>query len=370
MASIDKRNDGFRVRWRALDGSPRSRQCPDKATAQKLQRKVETALALGEDWEADSPAPSAPKLIDVADKYMTAQEHTLAVRTQRVLTYQLDVFLRFLEEWKDGEPDTSWLSRPMLLDYLAWLRSGTGRHGAVRELGTSRRYVAVIERVWAWAHDWQDEYAGWAGQVPRPRRVSTELRLPAQQWRPAPTWQEMAWCVQAAPEGWLRQLLTLLFYTGLRVQQALDLLRTDVDVERRILTIRPDLGKTPQEQTGRAIPISPHLAAWVRELKPVEGGWLLPCDRKVRLPRDRDVAAAWERTKARRDAWEGRPHHCFRAGWVSGARALGAELDAVEFMVGHAPTETAKSYLDPDALGLRSTVDLIPSIEVALRGTA
>ena len=51
MASLHRREDGWRVRWRDPDGSPRSRQCPTKGTAQKLKTEVEEHGALGRRWE-------------------------------------------------------------------------------------------------------------------------------------------------------------------------------------------------------------------------------------------------------------------------------------------------------------------------------
>ena len=359
MAHIDKKNGKYRVRWTALDGSGRSRTCPDRRTADALKRLVEQERALGRDWTPDEAPAGAPKLIDVADEYLSAMGHKLAAGTLRTRTYQLDVFFRFLEDHREGEPTADWLSRVLLLDYVAWLRAGTGRHGAPRDAGTARRYVGVVELLWSWAHDWKDEH-DWTG-IPAPKRVSADVRSPAQQWRAAPTWAEMAACVNAA-SGWQRSLLTVLYYTGLRVQQALDLLRTDLDLDRAVLTIRPDLGKTKAEQTGRAVPVSEHFVAWVRAEPLVDGGWLVPCDRKVRLPRDRDVVRAWERTTARREVWDGRPHHAFRAGWMTGLRQGGAELDAVEFLVGHAPTMTALSYFDPEAFALRDAVKRIPCL--------
>lgn len=363
MASIEKRNGKFRVRWRTLEGDPRSRTCPDRKTADALKLDIERRLSLGKDWSPDEPARSAPELIDVADLYLDAQVHTLSERTRRVRTYQLDVWFGFLDEWRDGEPDASWLSRQMLMDYLSWLRSDTGRHGRPRSASTARRYVSVVEILWAWADDWQDEH-GWSGLVPRAKKISNTVRTPPAQWRPAPTWQEMAWVVQAS-NGWLADLFAVLYYTGLRVQQALGLLRTDVDLQKATLHVRPDLGKTVQEQTGRMIPISPHLVRRLQALPLVEGGWLLPCGWESRLARIPMAVAAWERTKARRAAWEGRPHHAMRAGFISGLKRLGGDMDAIEFLVGHAPTETAVSYLDPDALPLRGAVNAIPSIEEA-----
>ena len=39
MATIERRGDGFRVRWRSVTGGARSRQCPNHKIAKGLVRK-------------------------------------------------------------------------------------------------------------------------------------------------------------------------------------------------------------------------------------------------------------------------------------------------------------------------------------------
>jgi integrase len=320
-------------------------------------RDVEHALSLGRDWSPpDAPANRGPALDDVTERWLRAQAEAWDVATRRVRSYQTEVWLRWCAE--QGHETTSALSGAMLLDYLAHLKGDTGRHGAPRVQSTARRYLRVVEALWAWAYDWQDEERTWSGTVPRPRRVSDRVRVPTQGWRPAPTWAEMQ-AVIAAADGWLRELLTGCYYTGLRVDQVLRLRLDDLDVARAVLHIRPELGKTAQEQTGREVPVSPHMVSWATSLPPVEGGWMVPA-RANRRADPTDTAAAWRRAGVREAAWEGRPHHALRAGWMSGLRRADVQLDVIEVLVGHAPTKTARSYYDPDSFPMRGAVAKVP----------
>jgi integrase len=264
-----------------------------------------------------------------------------------------------------NQPDSSrgTLTRTMLEDYLGWLQElGTARHDRARALTTALRYVGSVELLWKWADDRQEDTPTWSGLVPKGRRITRDISRPAVQYREAPTWAEMAAGVQAT-RGWLRDLTTILYYTGLRVGQALFLRRDDVDVTRGMLRIRGELGKTRQERAGRLIPVSPHFISWVAELPEVPEGWLIDCGITPRNYRSRDMERAWNRAEVRREVWTGRPFHAFRAGWMSSLRGLGGDWDVIEWLVGHAPaTKTARSYLDPSVLPGREVVALIPSL--------
>ncbi len=141
------------------------------------------------------------------------------------------------------------------------------------------------------------------------------------------------------------------------------LLWDDVDLERKTLRIRGELGKTQQERRGRVVPISEHLveilAGWgCRE------GWLIETRRtgqSVRIARQREMSRSWVRSGVRKEAWEGQSHHSFRKGFVSGLRRLGADIDAIEYLVGHS-AGIRGVYTDVEALSLREAVALIPNI--------
>lgn len=264
-------------------------------------------------------------------------------------------FLTWLENRvEDGailEPEL--LSRGMVSEWYDDLEHG-GLHGKGRSLETRRKMVHTVERAWAFAYDHEE----FGHLIPRPRRQG---RLPTDPGKPtiAPTWAEMDACIKAA-SGPVRQLATVLRFTGLRVQQAMGLRWSDFELERAILFFPGHLGKTRQEKRGRVIPVSHHLmellSKWERT-----GGFVITTNRKSRLARQRDMLRAWNRAGVRRLVWEGDSHHSFRNGFVSGLKRAGADTEAVEYLVGHS-LGLRSCYTDPDALPLRDAVCRIPQI--------
>ena len=181
----------------------------------------------------------------------------------------------------------------------------------------------------------------------------------------APTWAEMDACI-GAMKGWQHDLGVLLRFTGLRVHQAMSLKWSDRDLKNARLVVRGELGKTPQEQRGRIVPVSKHLVTQVADWDRDDTGYLVVSNRKKehrneRMARSRDVERAWKRAGVREEAWDGRPHHAFRKGFVSELKRSGADSDAVEFLVGHS-LGLRGVYIDPDALPLRGAVEKIPDL--------
>lgn len=134
-------------------------------------------------------------------------------------------------------------------------------------------------------------------------------------------------------------------------------LRLDVPVP--ILHVRPELGKSRQERRGRWVPIAPVLVAELGRL-PRDGEFVIGCGRLERTARARDAARAWARGGVDPAVCE-QPHHAFRAGFVSGLARLGADREAVEYLVGHSGG-VRERYLDPDAIPLVQAVELVPEI--------
>lgn len=270
----------------------------------------------------------------------------------------LDVFLRWLKARHRGRgqrltPDI--LSKALLAAWYADL-AGDGQHGRPRMLSTRKRMVQRVQAVWAWAAKEED----FAEFVPRP--INMKMESSSTDPTVAPTWDEMDRCIAAAG-GATRKLAIVLRCTGLRVQQAMRLLWSDVDLERGKLQIRGALGKTRQEKRGRLIPLSPHLVEELQRWKR-EGPWLVPSARagkSERIARQRDMLRAWKRSGVREVVWRGDSHHSFRNGFVSGLKRLRADDEAVEYLVGHS-LGLRGAYTDPEALPLDDTVGRIPPI--------
>ena len=265
-------------------------------------------------------------------------------------------------------------SESTITAFYLWLGEETGRHGKRRSATTRRKYVEVILNWWSWLASKDD----WSEHVPARVPLLRHMDIaPALRRRTlAPTWEEMDACILSA-SGWQRQLYTVLRFTGLRVQQAMGLRWDDLDLDRRVLHVRPELGKTAQEKQGRWVPVSEHLveivAGWgLREDWLIETGRVPGANgRSDRVARSRDARRAWNRAikkyEVRPDVAE-QPHHCFRKGFVSGLKRLGADDEAVEVLVGHS-LGLRGVYTDPDAQPLKAAIKLVPAIgEPRVRG--
>lgn len=298
MASIERRNDGWRVRWRDPDETPRSRQCPSAATAKTLAREVEDASALGRRWEPRDAREQADLRVLFKD-YIEECVRVLKPATASRYALALDLFLRFCDDtFGKGKPlPPSILTRRLLADRYTALKHN-GLHGRERGDQTRRKMVEVLQLAWQWLFDNDESNT----DLPMPRKLRM-VRGPASPTI-APTWAEMDSCI-AALDGWHRDLAVVLRFTGLRAQQAMSITWDDLDLSNARLRIRGELGKSKQEQRGRIVPVSPHL---VRRLTASshEDRFVVPCNRqpgpRQRLARARDTERGWTRAEVRPEA--------------------------------------------------------------------
>lgn len=360
MASVRKRGPKWEVRWRDPDGCERSRSCPSAAAAKALRRDVEDSVAQGRRWEPRD-ARARARLRDVAGEYLTTCARRLRTRTLVRYGQMLEAFVGWAERDRGrAGVHLDELSQSLVERFFdALLHEPFGRHGGVRSVETAKKHVEVVQLFWRWAEG-RDAYAD---QVPRFRGMEmppTQPRDPPT----APTWGEMDRAIGAA-RGWYRSLLLLMRCTGLRVGQAMRLRWRDVDLEREVLTIRGELGKSDLEARGRRVPLAPALVAELRAPGLVEWGddWLVPVDRAPREARSRDIVRIWRRAGVREAAWKGAPDHAFRRGFISGLRGLGANGDAVEYLVGHVLPGMLAPYVDAEiGLPLKDAVGRVPPI--------
>ena len=355
MASITKRGNGYAVRWRDPDGSERRRQVPNKRTANQLKREIEERLSLGDRGVPDRLSPRTVFRRALKD-FILDQKVSLRPGTVERYARNLDLFVRWLVR-RFGDLDRTRpevLTKRLLRDFYESLAT-SGRHGRARKDSTRRKVVEVVQLFWSWA--WiDDEYEPY---FPPPRRLKMH-REPGRQ-AVAPTWAEMDACI-AACGGWQQKLAIVLRFTGLRVQQAMQLRWDDVDFLRGTLRVRGELGKSRQERRGRTIPVSQHFLNDLRTWGAGEG-FLIESrrrGRRERQARPRDMARAWLRAGVRPEVWQGQPHHAFRKGFVTELIAEGANREAVEYLVGHSQGLRAV-YTDPRALGQEDAVALIPA---------
>lgn len=362
MASIrDRRKEGrgFQVRWRDPDGTQRSRSFEARRTAEVFKREVEEFESLGRRWEPPR-VREAPALDDVLKEYLRHRARAKELGTVEHDAKTLNVYLRFLHQREGVRPllVTLW-SRDLHEEFYDWLRVTPLKNKTKPPgLAMCEKHLRRVELAWKWADD-QEKYEPF---VPRYRRIDELKSLPSEPIV-APSWDDMDACILAS-DGWLQRVLIVQRYTGLRVQQVMRLRWPDVDLDRAILTIRGELGKSKSEKAGRIIPISSHLVAELAGWGCREG-WLVESGRtgaQQRVVRARDVCRTWARAGVSEEIWAKRPNHAFRKGVVSGLKAAGADIDAIEVLVGHKLPGQRSVYTDPNALPMREAVALIPAI--------
>ncbi len=354
MAFIIERGGKFWVRWRegGRGGVNRSITVSTRKAADRLKVEVEDALERTGRYEPRRPGRSTPLEVILVD-YTKWSMRVHRPNTTRRIAQVLELFRR----WVGVKALAEHLTYELLGDYHAHLeRPETGRHLHRRGSETIRKHLEAIEVWWQWA--WDQQARGVYVGVPQPIRLGLR-REPAPTKR-APTWAEMDAAIGVS-DGWQHDLYVVLRCTGLRVQQALELRWSDfrLDLEVPILHVRPELGKSRQERRGRWVPVAPVL---VRELERLarDGDHVVGCARDRREARARDAARAWARAGVDPVVCE-QPHHAFRAGFTTGLKRLGADVEAVEYLTGRS-LGVRDRYLDPDALPLVQAVELVPEI--------
>lgn len=343
MASITRRGEGYTVRWRDPDGTARRRQAPDRRTAERLQREIERAHALGRRWEPDTGGVALSALVAA---YLDDRRRVWKVSTHAVREVSLSIFAAWAETTiRRRHLGLDVLSRSLLARY--WSHLVDDRRVSP---GTANERVRHAEQVWAWAYD-HEEYGE---ATPRPRRL--DLPSVVREDPRAPSWAQMDAAIgECTRERW-RRLMVLLRCTGLRPGQVRRLRWDDVDLAAARLRIRGELGKTPHERRGRTIPMASVL---VEEL----AGWGI---REGLLVEDWNInngtsRAIWSRTDAPAEVYR-QPLHCFRKGWKSQLRRAGADPDALDYLQGHKIQGMRGVYTDPASLPLEETVAMVPAL--------
>ena len=376
MASVHRNRDKWRVAWRTLEGRQRTRAARTQREAKQIAREIDDALARGQDWYPDWTPDVGYRIVlvtDIVDAYLAERKRTLAGGTWKGDKEQIGQWVAWqTRTYGDNRSPEGVLTKGMLRDFYASL--ALKANGERRKDSTKKRIVESVQRMWAWAYD-EDQFHE---AVPRPRRI--KMRAGARSVALAPTWAEMDACVHATRGGFaghaqgyrvaseaLYRLAVVLRYTGLRPSQAMRLLWEDFDLAGLQLVVRGELGKTKAEKLGRIVPISEHFRAemmtWDRQADPED--WVVPTTRvdgpRKRVARQRGMVRAWQRSGVPKAKWHRQSMKAFRKGFQSGLKALGADDEAVRFLVGH-DLGVRSHYIDSSAMPLRRAVDLIPPI--------
>ena len=368
MASIRKIRGRWQVRWKQPNGDDASRGgFRTRVAAESARREIEDTVAGGGIWEPRD-ARARANLREIAAAYLKDCLRRLRPITVKGYARAIESFLTWLQQ-ADPSLNAKLLQRPVLLEYFDHLSSTNARAGGAelarkRAPSTSVKRLLELHAWWTWAHDADER---WPGLIAPPRKLGLEMPTPAAVV--APTWAEMDACIAAA-QGPQRKAAILMRFTGLRVGQVMRLRWDDFDLEGHTLRIRPELGKSKAERTGRRVPLSPHLVAELAGWGQREG-WIVPSFREPgpleRTFRARDLARAWERAGVRVEAWGGRPDHAFRKGFRSGLKRAGADSEAIEFLLGHKIGEGEQdTYTDPASLPLVDAISEVPALAIPL----
>ena len=376
MAWLQQRGKKWGVGWYTLAGVGRWRSCPTKPVARRLKLQIESAIALGRDWEPDRPREAAG-LEEVFRKYLEVRSFDLAQRTLVRYGYALDVCLQFARDRAQGQPKINVLSRAFLEDYRIWLsKNGTGRHAGSRSFATVVKLIEPVELAWNWADEserWQD--------VPRPRRLG--LKQPRTRHAVAASFDEYDGmlggmletirryprCPEGAPPDWAYRVALLSRTTALRRTAAVRIEWAAVDLDALALDVPDDI--TKGERSGRRVPIHPALATELRTWGPTKGTIVkapaAECDGRGHV--DRTMRRAWQRAGVREAVWRGQPLHVARKMLRTHYVGVGVQSDLIDVLLGHAGVGSGGRHTTDRGPLWQALVDAVATVPSHLRST-
>lgn len=370
-----------------------------RALAELWARQIVVAQTAGKDWlppDEQAVIEREPTVGEVLRRWLTgwveadelARAQGRSPKTLQAYKNHLKLFIRFLEQ-SEGRGvavvPASRVGTSTLVAYHRWLLTpGTSRTmSRPRQPGTAYKAVCVATQPFNWAAK-TDPFRGRVFPLAVPDEIRRQK--PARPRFEVPTFAQGAAAVRAA-RGWVRRPLTLMYYTGLRVDSQVmqlewrhfNLLRDEAHLD-----LVPHLGKSKSERSGRRVPISDHLRHTLRQWATEDGVDLRKPPtlgeakyvvqittygrrrrKKARELRGRDVKRVWVRAGEWDDAF-GQPSHSFRKMLKEGLLYLGAEPLAVNRLVGHkVDTSTGLAYARPERWlkdKMRGAVDMIPPL--------
>lgn len=353
MASIIKRGKGWSVRWVDIDGANRRRQCPNKKTATALKLQIESDHALGKDWAPTSKTDAT--LAEVIRAFLKFKKLRVKESTYTVLQNRMVVFLHWVEQVENAGKTqvSSCLSRSLLNSYSGHIAAPKPQ-GRGCERSTVTAMVNGVEHLWSWAYS--EDVEAW--KIQRPKKLG--LKMPQPETVKAPTFQQLD-CVIALLNGRSQRYAILCRYTGLRVGQVQRLKWADIDFDLGEIHIRPELGKSEQESTGRYMPLHSSLLGLLKgPTFPREDEYLVKM-KPGRISRY-SINRAWVKSGLDPKLYKKHPFHSFRKGFRTFMEVSGVPLRVVDFLVGHSSGHVSSRYVDPQAFGLRQAIELIPPI--------
>lgn len=447
MASKRPHPTGWLLRWREPSAADPGRRLQRSWVCAEAEARAEVYREEAEQAER-AGGPGCPPDRRPGPGRAGVDAEVAALLAEHGLRGVAVHYLRELRTIREKRPDTVEEVRSTLRRFLRWVSADLGEHRGSR-VDPQQLSMAMLGRWWTWmlsadrvvvarvkrgAVEYDRTYIGplarssaykdwttvvafwrWAAQVEEfhgavPTCPTERLRKPYRDSskevaarRPvvAASWEQAAGCVAQVPD-WVRPLIILCYYTGLRVGQARELTWDDVHLDGHFAhrhggpLLWVGQGKTPAEGDGRFLPVHPALAAWLRERRSTVSGLdALPGDlrrtgtaayraRVAGLAEgriawevgDQNVALqlrrAWVAAGVPGAVWEKRTAHAFRKALrtnvVNASTEPGARTwQAAERLIGHALPGELDTYQSDSVLmpTMRRLVESIPRWEEA-----
>jgi integrase/recombinase XerC len=292
---------------------------------------------------------AAPDLRDAlaAWRRWLATERRVAGHTQDAYGADVGVFLRFLAEYRGGAPSLATLGGLELADFRAWLshlaRAGLAAPSRGRALAAVRNLFRWLDRSGRLHNPAVSAVATPRSKRPVPRPLTiADAKLVLDEAR------------DDADEPWIgardRALFTLLYGCGLRISEGLSLTHRDLPLGDS-LRVR---GKGDKERLVPVLPavrramdaylaLCPHPAlAEAPVFRGVRGGPLNPAQAQKRMRDLRHLLGLPDSVTP----------HALRHSFATHLLSDGADLRAIQELLGHASLSTTQRYTEVDSVRL------------------
>ena len=272
-----------------------------------------------------------------------AHERRASPHTLRAYGDDVARFLVFLRQHKGRTPDDRMLARLLPADIRAFItlrrNEGLGGRSVQRALAAVRSYFRHLSR--------EGIVENAAPRAIRTPRVARTLPRPLSENDAARTLEEAG----ERDVEWLGArdvaLLTLLYGAGLRISEGLGLKRGDVPLGQSLSV----LGKGRKERSVPVLPVVREAVERYAALIPFSGarGDALFLSRRGRAMSAREAQALMQRLRSRLGLSQRATPHALRHSFATHLLAHGADLRAVQELLGHASLSTTQTYTEIDA---------------------
>lgn len=279
-------------------------------------------------------------------------ERRLSPHTIRAYAGDLERFARFLERDFLDLPDESGLTRAVVaeVDALA-VRSFLGSLAQKTDAASRARALAAIRTFFRWTAR-LGLTPGNPATVVRSPKIARKL---PRHLRAGETETLLEAAAGTDPAGLRdRALLEVLYASGLRVAELVGLDWRDVDLRERMLRV---LGKGGKE---RMVPFGSHAEKALRDWRDARASWPngdsepIFVNRKGQRITDRSVRRILDRYVASAALAHGVHPHTLRHTFATDMLEGGADLRAIQELLGHASLATTQRYTHVDLDRLRT----------------